>query len=164
MGNAEGPSFQQVGLLSRHAVEQECWAARLLFFERGSDELEDEYLDLLRGWTRLVRADKIDGHIEVEAGGDGTGSKFDVALSFHRVERLKRVLRENGLAHLPVEVRPYFLKPDREPDSDPRSEDEKGRYGFVRMMVRDAPEFHPGSNVVRHCLGLTPHSPSVSGA
>jgi hypothetical protein len=147
---AQGASPPVAEELPRHAAEQDCWGGRILWFEHGSDQLVAESLTDLRDWSRFVREDNEDGHLEVEASADFIGSTFNRDLSVRRTTQLKHLLRENGLGHLQIEVRPVLLPPSRAPDPDPEVEAEKAQFAHVRLMVREASEFLAGG-IYREC-------------
>ncbi len=138
---AQDPSPLAVEELPRHAAEQDCWGGHILWFEHGSDQLVEESLAHLRSWSRSVREENPDGHLEVEASADFSGTAFNRDLSVRRTTRLKHLLRENGLGHFEVEVRPVLLPPTRRPDADPGIEEEKAQFAHVRLMVREASDF-----------------------
>jgi hypothetical protein len=123
----------------------------MIFFEAGSDRLDQQAQDTLLGFARSVQESGEDGHFEVEASAPGDGTTYDRALALRRANQMKRLLQQHGFGNFDIEVRlqSFFgIVSIRNEPSEAR--DEYERQANVRFWVREASEFI-GPGMYREC-------------
>jgi hypothetical protein len=80
----------------------ECAGGAHIFFEVGSDKIDEENAERLDGFATYWRGATPPGILQIESGGDGMGTAFDSELSLRRSSTIKAFLVGRG--HRPENI------------------------------------------------------------
>jgi hypothetical protein len=75
-----------------HRSDYRCAGGAMIFFERGSAQINTEGANRLASFVAGSRAEGIIGMVNIESGGDGYGSRFNASLSRRRSEAIRTLL------------------------------------------------------------------------
>ena len=76
----------------------------MIFFERGSDRIEDPAGPMLDSFARYSLAQGADSIILIESGGDGTLSGFNPRLSRRRSQAIRAFLVAHGMSRRRIRI------------------------------------------------------------